>query len=117
MRLDKTLGVYIQRMSEWEYENDKKLVTNFFCFFSHHVRGFNSNDEVSELEKADAYLESKDYQNAVDSYNKVISSDSDDYVSYRKLAAAYAGLAGFNLMDVVADSLGDIITGQGSARI
>ena len=26
--------------------------------------------EVSELEKADAYLESKDYQNAVDSYNK-----------------------------------------------
>ena len=37
-------------------------------------------------------------------------------MSYRKLAAAYAGLAGFNLMDVVADSLGDIVTGQGSGK-
>ena len=93
----------------------KSLLLIFSVFFTS-CGGFNSNDEVSELEKADAYLESKDYQNAVDSYNKVISSDSDDYVSYRKLAAAYAGLAGFNLMDVVADSLGDIVTGQGSGK-
>ena len=82
----------------------KSLLLIFSVFFAS-CGGFNSNDEVSELEKADAYLESKDYQNAVDSYNKVISSDSDDYVSYRKLAAAYAGLAGFNLMDVVVTAL------------
>ena len=37
-------------------------------------------------------------------------------MSYRKLATAYAGLAGFNLMDVVADSLGDIVTGQRSGK-
>lgn len=71
-----------------------------------------STNEVSELEKADAYLENREYQNAVNSYQKVINADSDDYVSHRKLAAAYAGVAGFNLMDVIAGSLSEIIAGS-----
>ena len=62
--------------------------------------------------KADAYLENREYQNAVNSYQKVINADSDDYVSHRKLAAAYAGVAGFNLMDVIAGSLSEIIAGS-----
>lgn len=89
------------------------LTLSFSCLS---CGSLNSTDEVSEKEKADAYLENKEYQKAVESYNIVISGDGDDYVSYRKLAAAYAGLAGFNLMDVVADSLGDIVEGSASGE-
>ena len=87
----------------------RKIFYLILVMLSFSCSEISTDDEVSELEKANAYLEAKEYQNAIDSYTIVISENSEDYVSYRKLAASYAGLGGFNLMDVLADSLTEVI--------
>lgn len=62
--------------------------------------------ELTEEEKARKALDERDFPAAIESYKKLLEADPENFAYFPYLATAYAGLAGFELVEAVKSSMG-----------
>lgn len=61
--------------------------------------------ELTAAEKARKALDERDFAAAVESYQQLLEEEPESYENFPYLATAYAGLAGFELIEAVKSSL------------